>query len=368
MKIGITIDPSVAFWANGLQQNIVFLKHLFNADKNIESFYVVTQDPDQKIDMKKEGVFLEDLLSNNSLIVDVLIVAGFTLNDYMYDKLKSKNPKLKIILVHFFNKFMDDIHYAINDQKTQKDPIEKPKHLSEIWILPHHEFFKEYIKCYYNFENVRVVPYLWNSFFIDQKNKELSEKGSSVFFKKGGASRVCIFEPNISHIKNCITPVMICEKLEQIFPGTLESVNVFCCDHIRKGHFFKKFMKRLSIVGGKDGFCFFNNKWSTLAGLSRWGNTIVSNQVHNSLNYSHLEVLYLGMPLVHNSEKLMNLGYYYPEFDIDMGAKQLRSAIINHELVLKDYTKDCRDFIKQYDPRNSNNINYYINLIKSIDC
>lgn len=367
MKIGITIDPSVAFWANGLQQNIVFLKHLFDAEKSIDSFYVVAQDPDKKIDMKREGILLEDLLREDSLILDVLIIAGFTLNSSMYDKLKSKNPKLKIILVHFFNKFMDDIHYAINDQRTQKNPIEKPKHLSEIWILPHHEFFKEYIKCYYNFENVRVVPYLWNSFFIDQKNEELSEKGSVVSFQKKNVSKVCIFEPNISHIKNCITPIMICEKLEQMFPDTLDSVNVFCCDHIRKGHFFKKFMKRLSIVGGRDNFCFFNNKWSTLAGLSRWGNTIVSNQIHNSLNYSHLEVLYLGMPLIHNSEELMNLGYYYPEFDIDMGAKQLKSAVINHELVIEDYTKDCKNFIEQYDPRNSKNIIYYINLIKSID-
>jgi hypothetical protein len=63
----------------------------------------------------------------------------------------------------------------------------------------------------------------------------------------------------------------------------------------------------------------------------------------------------------------MNLGYYYPEFDIDMGAKQLKSAVINHELVIGDYTKDCKDFIKQYDPHNSKNIIYYINLIKSID-
>ena len=150
MKIGITIDPSVAFWANGLQQNIVFLKHLLNCEKTINSFYIVAQDPDKKIE-EGEGVLLEDLLRDESLILDVLIVAGFTLSDSMYDRLKSKNPKLKIILVHFFNKFMDDIHYSINDKKTQKNPIEKPKHLSEIWILPHHEFFKEYIKCYYNF-------------------------------------------------------------------------------------------------------------------------------------------------------------------------------------------------------------------------
>jgi hypothetical protein len=367
VKIGITIDPSVAFWANGLQQNIVFLKHLLDAEGAIDSFYIATKDPDKKI-KRGEGVLLEDLLTDDSLILDVLIVAGFTLKNSMYDKLKSRNPKLKIILVHFFNKFMDDIHYAINDQRTQKNPIEKPKHLSEIWILPHHEFFKEYIKCYYNFDNVKVVPYLWNSFFIDQKNKELSETGSPVSFQGKYVSRVCIFEPNISHIKNCITPIMICEKLEQIFPGTLDSVNVFCCDHIRKGHFFKKFMKRLSIVKNRENFCFFNNKWSTLAGLSRWGSTIVSSQTHNSLNYSHLEVLYLGIPLIHNSEELIDLGYYYPEFDIDMGAKQLKSAIMNHESVLEDYTKDCRDFIKQYDPKNINNINYYINLIKSIDC
>ena len=104
MRIGITIDPSVAFWANGLQQNIVFLKHLLDSDHAVKCSYVVAQDPDNKIDMDKEGILLEHLLSDESLVLDVLIIAGFTLNDSMYDKLKSKNPNIKIILVHFFNK------------------------------------------------------------------------------------------------------------------------------------------------------------------------------------------------------------------------------------------------------------------------
>ena len=151
---------------------------------------------------------------------------------------------------------------------------------------------------------------------------------------------------------------MILERFEKLHPNTLSTVNIFNTDRIREESYFFNLMKKLKIVQKKD-FCYFNNRWSSLDALSKFGSTIVSHQIHNELNYSHLEALYLGLPLVHNSPRFENYGYYYPDFDIKMGANQLMSAIINHHLIQKDYQRDAREHILSFSPYNSKNIGAY---------
>lgn len=363
MKIGITIDLSIAFWANGAQQNIVFLNHLLSASKDNQCFYIADGDPNRKLSKNEPSIMLNTLMGDKKIKLDVLIVAGAMFDQRVYDELKRRNKNLKIILIHCFNKLMDDIHYTINNNETNVDPGEKPNHLSQIWILPHHEFSVEYIKAYYNFDDVRKVPYIWSSFFVDQKMDELMNKGTDLTFKSKDINKICIFEPNFSHIKSCIVPLMICEKFEQLFPGELESVNVFSCERLREKKFFNKYVKRLSLLGKDKNLCYFNNRWSTLAGLTRWGNTVVSHQMNNALNYAHLEVLHLGLPLIHNSEELMDLGYYYPDFNINMAAKQLKNALLNHSETLMQYKNDVRSELAKFNPRFQSNIDAYNNLL-----
>tara|TARA_R110001592_G_scaffold323013_1_gene602066 strand:+ start:3760 stop:4857 length:1098 start_codon:yes stop_codon:yes gene_type:complete len=364
MKIGITLDMSVAFWANGMQQNIVFLHSLLKKAGN-ECFYITHKKPEHTLSKSHDGMLLSDVLADEKEYFDVLIIAGFDLLPEMYDELKKRNKNLKIVLVHFGNKLMDDIHYAISAPDSNKVPLEKPKYLSQIWISPHHEFSKEYLKSYYNFNNIEVAPFIWDPFFIQDKIKELSLKNLSPFFDKDKASNICIFEPNISHIKNCIIPLAICEKLEQDRPGKIKSINCFSCDKLRTKMFFEKLMKRLHLLRKRD-FCFFNNRWGSLNALSKFGSTVISHQSYNELNYSHFETLYLGLPLIHNSPRLQDLGYYYEEFDVKMGANQLYSAMINHETIKNEYLAQAREFISPFSPYDQKNSNKYMFLLNEI--
>ena len=363
MKIGITIDMSTAFWANGMQQNIVFLYSMLRSIGH-ECHYVTYKEPRFKLDKSHTGMMLQDLLSDEKESLDVLIIAGFDLLPDMYEKLLKRNQKLKVVLVHFGNKMLDDIHYAICNPDTKREPIKTPKFLSEIWISPHHEFGKEYLKTYYNFENIKTAPYLWDPFFIQSKIKDLKNKNLSPFFDEQKVKRVCIFEPNISHIKNCIIPLAICERFEQKFPSILERVSSFACDKIREKPYFFDLMKRTSMV--KKDKCYFNNRWGSLDALSKFGSTIISHQINNELNYAHLEALYLGLPLIHNSPRFENLGYYYPDFNVDIAANQLYSAILNHKEVLDDYTKDAREFINRFSPYNQSNRNKYTQILNEL--
>lgn len=360
MRIGITLDMSVAFWANGLQQNIVFLYSLLRSAGN-KCIYITHKKPAYYLSKKHEGLLLKDLMDDPSEKLDVLIVAGFDLLPQMYDELKNRNPNLKIILLHLGNKLMDDIHYSICVDSPHKKPLEKPRHLDEIWISPHHEFAKNYLKCYYNTDKIKVAPYIWDPFFMQEKIKELSNKKLSPFFEAKKVSDICIFEPNISSIKNCMIPISICERLEQKFPNVIKSVNTFCCEKLRNKKYFFKYMERMKIV--KRKICFFNNRWASLNALSKFGSTVISHQINNELNYAYLEALYLGLPLIHNSKMLENQGYYYPEFDVDMGSNQLYSAILNHEKVKEEYMRTSRQFTSQYSPYLESNKQIYMNLL-----
>ena len=356
MKIGITLDMSVAFWANGMQQNIVFLYEMINRCGH-ECFYITHKKPTHILKKDHKGMLLEDLLADDNENLDLVIVAGFDLLPEMYDKLKSRNNNFKTILIHFGNKLMDDINHSLL-KKSPKLPLDKPKYLDQIWISPQHEFSKSYIKTYYNFEDVAVVPFIWDSFFVEDKIKELQKKGLDPSFKKEKINKICIFEPNISFIKNCIIPINICENLYNKDPEILKSINVFCCQTIKFNPFFEKLMNRLQIVK-KNNFCFFNNRWSSLDALSKFGSTIVSHQIKNELNYSYLEALFLNLPLIHNSQALQDVGYYYTDCDIDFGANQLKNAILNHSKTLNQTKDDNKNFLMNYSPHSKENIDKY---------
>jgi len=367
MKIGITLDMSKAFWANGLQQNIVFLYELLERIDGVECLYITPEPQKHPLGKKHKGVLLKDFLVDNSEVLDVLIVAGFDLLPEMLNSLRSRNPRLKVILLHYGNKLMDDIHHSVCGPTLHKTPLDKPNHLSEIWISPQHSFGASYISAYYNHSSVKVAPYIWDPFFIQSTASDLKKEELNPFFTADKVDRVCIFEPNISFVKSCIVPVMMCEHLEQVDPGLLKRVNVFCCEKLRKNPFFDKLMNHLRMVEADPSMCYFNNRWGTSRAIAKFGGTIVSHQLYNDLNYIYFEALYLGLPLIHNSETLMDYGYYYPDCDVHMGALQIKNAILNHSNCFTKYKGDVQKLLHKYSPYNLTNISIYQSMLESLE-
>jgi len=357
MKIGITFNMSHAVWANGMQQNIVFLYSLLSRAGN-DCYYITHEAPKHAIHKHHKGMILEDVLDDKDEVFDVLIIAGFDLLPEMYKKLKKRNEKLKIILIHYGNKLMDDMHYGISGPDTDKDPLRCPEYLDQVWTSPHYDFSVNYLKTYYNNENVKIVPSIWGDYFVQEKVGLLKSKGANPNFHESAVNKVCIFEPNKTHSKNCLIPIMILERFYQLFGDEVESINIFCCEKLRKRNFFQKYFKRLNI-GSKKDYMFFNNRWGSLEACSKFGKTVVSHQLYNQLNYSHLEKLSLGLPLIHNSEMLIDFGYYYPDCDVDMGAKQIKNALQNHASTVNQYKQDAQKLFKKFSPYAQENINIY---------
>ena len=362
MKIGITLDMSVAFWANGMQQNIVFLYEILRLAGN-DCYYITSGKPTQALDLNHKGMILKDLLKDKEEIFDVIIVCGFELTLNMYASLKKRNPNTKFILIHYGNKLFDDIHYGITGPESRKTPINKSKfRFDQIWTSPHYEFAINYLKTYHINENVKICPYIWGTYFVDKKIKFLKSKNLNPFFDQNAVNQVCVFEPNRTASKSSLVPFMIIERFNQIFGEELESANIFCCEKVRERTFFKEYVKATK-SGRRKEFTFFNNRWGTLEAFSKFGKTLVSHQIYNELNYSYLEAMYLGIPVIHNSDALIDYGYYYPKFDVDMGAKQVKNVLMNHNNNIIKYKEDVQGLITKLSYSNVDNINAYSSLL-----
>jgi hypothetical protein len=86
---------------------------------------------------------------------------------------------------------------------------------------------------------------------------------------------------------------------------------------------------------------------------------VVSHQWQTDQNYSYLDALHGDYPLVHNSPWLRDAGYYYPDFDIAEGTRQLLQAVHTHDAQLDDYRARSRRVFESVDPLLPANVDAY---------
>lgn len=108
----------------------------------------------------------------------------------------------------------------------------------------------------------------------------------------------------------------------------------------------------MECLHAKNNKVFFTGR-SSFDETFRKPDVLISHQWENELNYLYCEALYKGTPLVHNSPRLRDVGYYYDGFDIDAGAAQTVRA-------LSDWPSGealglGRDFLHRYSIKNTEN-------------
>ena len=86
-----------------------------------------------------------------------------------------------------------------------------------------------------------------------------------------------------------------------------------------------------------------------------WEN-IVSFQQNWGLNYLYLECLYLGIPLIHNSEFFEDCGYFYKDFDVDTAVKHIQN-LKHHDI--DSYKDKCKAKLYLYSDFNKDNIQFF---------
>lgn len=372
-KIGITFNleaKNTDIWANGANQNVIFLYDLFKRSEIIEEVYLVSWGATNEI-TPPDGFMLDGMDINYAHVMDVideldvLIEGGLSVEPGLTKRMHAHGGK--VVCYKMGVDYIMDIENFIFDKKPGR--TFNGAEFDAVWLIPQHEnTCRSYLSIMFNCPSY-VVPAIWAPTFCDIIIKNLKEKHNVEFGYKPNLDRkkfrMANFEPNISIVKNCFTPILICEQGYRTAPEKFEHVYITNVWDKKDHPTFFDFIGRTNLV--KDGVMSIEGRYQLPDFLARYVDIVVSHQWENGLNYAYNDALYGGYPFIHNSKLLpKGVGYYYDQFDAFEGAKVLLEVMENHNKEHKEYVKRANDYLDSLLPSNPINIYIYENEIKRL--
>lgn len=368
LYIGISIhldDKGVNnIFANGAIQNIIFMYLLYQKlpfVRKVSLVYLGNRDTPHP-NLKLDG--LDICFEHLDRVVgelDLLIEGTVMLEPRHSDAVHANNGK--VVSYRMGNDYILEMESFLFD--ANRGRFFNGTTIDEVWTIPQ---FENSCKSYFGIMNrapVKILPHLWSPMFFDDSIKELASHNVRFGYKPNlnKAKRISVFEPNISVVKTCYIPILICEQTYRTDKNLIE--HVYLCNTFDKKdrNTFHNFIGRTDLV--KDNVMTVEGRYLISDFLSRYTDIVVTHHWENGLNYAYYEALYGGYALVHNS-KLMPVGYYYSEFDAEDGAKVLIDVIKNHDQNYAAYVDQANQYLQTLSMDYSDNINAYADAIVNL--
>lgn len=365
-NIGVTIglkSDNESVWNNGIKLNALYLaKTLINS--GMYNVFIInttdyTYDKD-KIPWDNNTIPFYQLneIKND---LDILFVLGGQIDEKT--SLYFKNKKTKLISYKCGNEYVIRMEQVIFNKNVGNIRIWNNPHFDEIWTVPQiYEQNKYYLKRFHKNKNVKSVPFVWDSFLLDEENKK--QNGKCFYQNKRDKKNITILEPNNDVLKYCMFPALITDHVYSEQPELIDKMYVTNTSNIRTNNIFVQYMKHLNIV--KDKKAFFEDRFPTSEILSTLSDVVVSHQWDNPLNYFYLDVVYYNHPLIHNAHMCKDVGYYYEGFNGDEAKDKLHWVLENHDNNKDKYKEKNQKQLKKYRANNPDIINQYVTLINKL--
>ena len=367
IKVGITINFGIKIFSNGLQQNIIFLKKLFENIQNVHPIFIYTGEiPDEDYILKEDCLNYSDFLKEQHKDFDIVILVGFWLEQNFINDIKKSNKKIKLVTLQCGNQFIENSMRSIHKYEKVEYFNNAFEGIDAVWILPQHSQNLTYMKIHYRTDSVSIVPYIWDSAIIDSQIKELSKKGEKNILFTNKLTDVVVLEPNLSLIKNCILPIYIVEAFERKFKNKLSSLNILGGLPMAENHYFMRMIMQLDIFKLRKNFLKVHNRYKFIDAIRLFGSLVISHQLENDLNYLYFDALYLDLPLIHNSNTLKKFGYFYPHNDIDEAIEKVKDVLESHNKNIISYKKRNKKMFEIYSIKNKNNLKLFLELINNV--
>jgi len=352
IKIGVTIHPNMdLLFNNGNYQNAISLFSLLEENKNFELFPVA---PLQEI-KKVKGAKSNFLSLSQCAKLDLLLCPIWSPDESLYLSLKSK--KVQVIDVTYGNKYASMVADFYGYEQQEHFFCHKEGKERTIWTSPHYSDQIELLQIVKRSEySVKICPYIWNPIFFKTK----MGKTENFFINHKNKKSIAIIEPNINYTKNIISPAAtIVHYYRKNGFNKGENVNFY---GLRSKKQDEKLINFLSTGGGDSikKHIFIEGRKPIKEILNKSA-ICLSHHRDNSLNYTTLECLYLGLPIIHNSDHIQ-AGYRYRFFESIKASSLLESAM-NHEEDLNRYIEEAKEEIYKYSPENPKNKKGYFDLI-----
>lgn len=287
---------------------------------------------------------------------DLVISMGFSFPDIYCSQLRQQN--VKIVSYVCGNNFLIEAEQILYSQHKNKTiSYDMKQKYDEIWMIPQmYKQNKHYTETLTRTKCIQV-PFVWSPMSIQIVSKVLQLPDDSSLLYKKKESKIGIFEPNISVMKWALPAVLIAEithrkyqNVQHVFITNLN--NKTESDHINLFNMaqFNNSCRSLDLFNAKK--LSSESRFITLDFMSKHCDIAVSHQWENPLNYLYLDLAWMGWPILHNAELCKDVGYYYEEFNYEMGAEMLNDIIQNHEHNAVEYLIKNRKIIDRYIPTN----------------
>ena len=366
-KIGITLSfpkNKADLFCNGIKQNALFFFILLSNIGKYDVYFIV-----DKKSIENE-TFLHEM-KYKYIQYDYIQESGFNIVFSFDFLLPSKINTLlkengtKHIFYNCGNLYIMDSENCLFENKEGNYAMyTRYNYFDECWNIPqmtntNHFYLKTLLRC----NTVKEVPFIWSPELIDyERNK---------YKKRSQRKSIAIFEPNISIMKWAFPSVLICEnayrdsnisdKINKVYITNIttnpESKKKFSLDN------FNNLVKCLDLK--RDSKLTIEARHNSLYIMANFADIAVSHTWENYLNYLYFDMAWMGWPIVHNGKLCKEVGYYYDEFNYEMGGNVLKEAILNHDENADEYLLKNRLYMLKYLPTNKELKKQYEDLITS---
>jgi hypothetical protein len=170
----------------------------------------------------------------------------------------------------------------------------------------------------------------------------------------------------MSIIKWAFPAVLICENAyrDPNFTDKIKHIYITNMDSEKFQKFntnFNEFVTSLDLK--KDSKLSIESRYQSLYFMSKYADIVVSHTWENWLNNLYFDIAWMGWPIVHNGKFCKEVGYYYDEFNYEMGGNALKDAISNHDENADEYLLRNRLYMQKYLPTNKALKKHYEDLI-----
>ncbi len=205
-----------------------------------------------------------------------------------------------------------------------------------------------------------------------QKEAETEGKDyCNPYFARGDTKNKCIYslEPNINTVKTALVPTAVTELMHRHRPLDFDKHYIYGAAPTLTQN--SKYVDRVKLGPMSDPPGSTHTPKVSFEG--RHGMSVVyekarvhlSHQHHCELNYTFLESLYYGHPLVHNSPFLAHVGYYYHGNNVFDASEMLYRALRHEERDdLGEYNERCEELVYQFSWKNPENQEGYASVLR----
>lgn len=374
MTIGITIGLTKEYeslWVNGIKLNALFLA---NALKQIEGNEVWILDTSRKVEDLTKVMWdinkfpVKDFYKVHQ-DVDVLITLGTSFPEESLKAFKAISPNKRVVKYMCGNNYTVDMERSLFTDGKNLGKAAWDIGADQVWYVPQQEYQNHYYYETIFKTETFPVPFVWDPMFLESDIAHKIKHGKKTPIYKEGVEnskkRISVFEPNLNVLKYAMIPILITERA---YRNSVEFDTLFIAsgERLLKNDYFKSMITNLDIVKNGTPKVKFTPRYPVSHYLAESAEIVLSHQWENPLNYSYLDALYLNFPLVHNADMIKDMGYYYPDFNAEIGAQMLKSAIEDHDKNAIEYNKKHHQLLKRYTIENKKLIETYKMLLENL--